>query len=376
MGRAGVEVYALADGGQPSLVRHSREAAGVLTVDDPKTAAVSWLEWLRAGPVGAVVLPCSDAGVEFLALHREELSGLGYRPTEANDEVSLAMLDKSRTYELAEKMGLAVPKTLTVRSPEDVEEGAASFAFPCALKPLRSHRAVHVLGFKAAVIRDADELRRTSERFFSQDVEAMITEIVPGPEGAYCSAYLYLDDDGSVLAQLTKRKPRQHPFGFGCGTFHETAWEPDAADASLHLLRSVGYRGLGVVEFKRDARDGRLKLIECNPRLTAATELVRAAGVDFARLAYERSLGRSGPRFGDFRSGVREWFPPGDLRAFLALRRKGQLSFPGWLATLAPPFHLPIFDTRDPMPSVANALRRGRTSLERIRLPVQPADRG
>ena len=52
---------------------------------------------------------------------------------------------------------------------------------------------------------------------------------------------------------------------------------------------------MGNVEFKRDTRDGRLKLIECNHRFTAANELVRRAGIDLARIAYDRACGDDVP---------------------------------------------------------------------------------
>ena len=46
------------------------------------------------------------------------------------------------------------------------------------------------------------------------------------------------------------------------------------------------------VEFKRDPRDGRFKLMEMNPRLWLWHGLAAALGVDFARIAYFDLLGR------------------------------------------------------------------------------------
>jgi hypothetical protein len=46
------------------------------------------------------------------------------------------------------------------------------------------------------------------------------------------------------------------------------------------------------VEFKRDPRDGRFKLMEVNPRLWLWHGLAAALGVDFARITYLDLLGR------------------------------------------------------------------------------------
>ena len=65
----------------------------------------------------------------------------------------------------------------------------------------------------------------------------------------------------------------------------------EVVDAGLRLLAAVGYHGLSQVEFKRDPRDGRFKLMEINPRLFQWHGLAAACGVDLPRLAYQDLLG-------------------------------------------------------------------------------------
>jgi hypothetical protein len=56
----------------------------------------------------------------------------------------------------------------------------------------------------------------------------------------------------------------------GNACYHLTDWNPEVGDLSLKLFQWVGLRGLANAEFKRDERDGKLKLIECNARFTAS----------------------------------------------------------------------------------------------------------
>lgn len=354
LSRAGIEVHAFADGLSPSLVRHSRYVRTFREVRGPATAQHEWLEWLPFGPSGAVALPCSDPGMELVARHRELLLDLGYAPIEANDEIALDLLDKARTYALAEKTGIEVPCTRTVRSSEDIDDWVSSGEFPCALKPLHSHTSVNRIGAKVLIAHDAASLRAHAARLFDMGIESLITEIVTGDESTHCSYYGYLDADGEPVGEFTKRKLRQYPPHFGWGCYHVTSWEPAAAELGLRFLQGIGARGMNVVEFKREARDGRLKLIECNPRMTAAIELVRLDGADFPRLAYERAAGKTGKRFAPRPTGRRTWHPVADTRAFFALHREGELSTLDWAVTLRPPLHLPIADLLDPVPSVMN----------------------
>ncbi len=74
----------------------------------------------------------------------------------------------------------------------------------------------------------------------------------------------------------------------------EAVWVQEVVDAGLRFLAALDYRGLSQVEFKRDPRDGRYKLMEINPRLFQWHGLAAACGVDLPRLAYADLLGLPG----------------------------------------------------------------------------------
>ena len=205
----------------------------------------------------------------------------------------------------------------------------------------------------------------------------MVTEIVPGPDEGFCSYYTYLDEHGDPLLEVTKRKLRQFPPGFGAGCYHLTDWNPEVAELGLRFLQASGVRGLANVEFKRDPRDGRLKLIECNHRFTAANEQLRRCGADLALFTYNRILGRPLPEIEGYRRGVGHWYPLRDARAFVEYRRRGELRLGHWLATLLRPQTFPLASFRDPMPSLVSAGRadsaaslRGGRSLRAQRAPA------
>jgi predicted ATP-grasp superfamily ATP-dependent carboligase len=190
------------------------------------------------------------------------------------------------------------------------------------------------------------------------------TEIVPGPD-RFCSYYSYIDERGEPLFHYTKQKLRQYPVRFGLGTFHCSNWDPEVAEVGLKFFRGIGLRGLGCVEFKRDERDGRLKLIECNHRFTAADALQRACGLELGLLAYNRALGLPANPPGEYRRGVGLWFPKDDARAFLAYRHAGEMSAAAWLRSLIAPLRFPVASLRDPLPGLFGAFRLLRRLLSR-----------
>jgi len=130
-------------------------------------------------------------------------------------------------------------------------------------------------------------------------------------------------------------------------------------------------RGIGNPEFKRDPRDGRLKLIEVNSRFTACTEILVKSGIDLPLLVYNRLTGRSLPRVDSYRSGLRVVVPLGDYLAFRQMRRRGELGWRGWLRTLVPPPHLLYFRWYDPLPATAHAWLFLRAQFrKRVRIPA------
>jgi predicted ATP-grasp superfamily ATP-dependent carboligase len=357
LGRAGVPVHAL---GRPEgHVRYSRYASWVpLAYGDD--AQQTWLRWLTSEGArrlrGAVLLPCGDDALELIARHRSSLEGHFVLP-ESPDDVVLAMLDKSRTLELARAAGVPTPRTWTIQTRAELEGILADVPFPCFFKPRQSHRFQKVFPAKLFVAGSPEEMRQLFQRVEGTGLEMLVTEIIPGGDDGYCSYFSYLDEKLQPMFHFTKRKPRQYPNGRGMGTYHVTDWNPEVADMGLRFFQGVGLRGMGNVEFKRDPRDGQLKIIECNPRLTLADDMIMRSGMNISLFIYSRLTGRPLPRMGPYRTGVRMVMPFSDFRAFLGYRRKGEMTWREWLRTLLPPPYLPYFWWSDPWPSVRCGVR-------------------
>jgi predicted ATP-grasp superfamily ATP-dependent carboligase len=366
LGRLGIAVHALPDAPDSSPVqgsRYLRNAKSWSAFENVDRMEDAWLDYLvraRSEIPGAVVLPCSDDALEFMVHHRKDLLELGYVLIEFSDGV-LDMLDKEKMYAIADKAGLATPTTYAVDSVEALERIADDLTFPCALKPVYSHQfRRHFPGKKAFVATRLDELEASLRNTQSTGLRMLVTEIIPGADDEFCSYYTYVDENGECLVHFTKRKLRQFPVGFGHGTYHMTRWEPEAARLGAQFATSSGLRGLVVLEFKRDARDGELKFIESNPRLTTGNELVRRAGVDFVRMAYDKALGRPVDPPSGFREGLYQWHPFVDWRAFRQYRSLGQTTSTRWIASLLHRQEIPWIARDDLGPALHKVAEAGR----------------
>jgi D-aspartate ligase len=349
---AGIEVVVIADEAT-SPVRRSRHCSRFVHVSNGPDLQDRWLERLLELEPG-VVLPCTDEALELVARRRSELLARGHLVYDCDDRLALAMLDKQQTYALAGEIGIRTPRTVPVPDAAQLEPAAEEIGFPCALKPVSpiEFRRVYGLGRKLFVADGLAELQDAFAETSSKGLEMLLTEIVPGPDDDVWTYTTFVGADGRPLFDFSKRKLRQWPPHFGIGSYHVTQRDEDVIEQGRRFAAQVGLRGVAAVELKRDARDGRLVLIECNQRFSNASELFRAAGINMALFAYEQAAGRMPPPPPELREGVRLLFLVEDARSFLELRRAGELSTTAWLRSLVHRQRFPVFSVRDPLPSL------------------------
>lgn len=354
LGRHGIPVYLL--DGPLSEARHSKFCTWIPRPYDLANAQHLWVSWLLGDASrthkGAIVLPCSDEGLEVVLKHRAMLEQY-YKVIEANDGVLRSMLDKAQTYELAAKLNVPAPRVWQVDTQADLLTHMDEFRYPCALKPRSSHDFVKRFPtLKMFIIDSPGQMISTFADVQRHNLQMLVTELIPqSPEG-WASYYSYLDENGNPLFHFTKRKLRQFPNAFGLGTYHVTDWNPEVAEAGLRFFKAVGLRGIGNVEFMRDPRDGQLKLIECNARFTLTTELVAASGIDIALLAYNRLIGQPIPQVDSYRTGLYAIRPTSDFLAFRELNRQGKMTLGQWGKSIFHRQHFLVFHWNDPMPAL------------------------
>jgi predicted ATP-grasp superfamily ATP-dependent carboligase len=226
-----------------------------------------------------VLFAGGDEEVRLIAQHRPILEPI-YRVTTPPWEIVRIACDKRLTYEHAEAIGIDCPWS---RYPHDRDEVAAlDFPFPVILKP-RMHMGRNAfVDAKAWRVDDrAALLARYDEAAALVGADGVVVqELIPGG-GRDQFSYAGVWNDGAPVASLVARRTRQYPIDFGASsTFVETI-EQDAVEiAANRFLASLRFSGLAEVEFKFDARDGRYKLLDVNPRAWTWIALAAGAGVD------------------------------------------------------------------------------------------------
>jgi predicted ATP-grasp superfamily ATP-dependent carboligase len=275
LGRAGIRVLAVDH--RPSALGFRSKYAEALLSPDPYTDEHRFVNFLRAlGEV--VVFPTHDDSLNTIARYADDLQVL--TPFPAWDVLERVQ-SKRAQLERAAAAGVDIPEL----DPQ---------TFPVIVKPDRSvefKRKYKRQAFRCDTPAELEDAYAQTEEF-----GPIVQEFVPGGDDTLYTVGSYISADGRALGVFSGRKLRQTPPGIGTCRVGEAVWEQEVVDAALRLLGAFDYRGVSQVEFKRDARDGRFKLMEINARLWQWHGLASACGVDLPRIAYADLVGESVPK--------------------------------------------------------------------------------
>jgi D-aspartate ligase len=362
----GVPVLAL-DPSPRAVGLRSRFAAG-LVCPDPKKDAEAFLLFLeeigQRLPQRAVVFPTHDESIWPLSRHAERLSPWYIVPFSRWDAME-RLYDKREQLEAAWRCGVDTPKTVFVDTASDLERAVDEIGFPAILKPVES------LAFKLRFHRHVLEIldRKGLDEIYPTVDDCgtlMYQRIVPGGDDELYTVGSYLDAGSRPMAVFTGHKLRQHPPRFGQCRMGVSAWDPSLAEAGIRLLQELGYWGVSQVEFKRDADDGRYRLMEVNARHWMWHSLAAACGVNLSHVAYSDAIGRpyTAPRQLD---GPRWVLTITDMRDAVREVARGEQALLPFLASYRDVKRDGVLSLKDPLPGVLTLGRQLR-SVARARL--------
>lgn len=316
----------------------------------------------------SVLVPCTDECVETLSRRRAALAGPYVLPLSPHPVVEL-LADKAKFARYAATTGLPIPRTELLCSRSEAVAAAAALRYPCVLKPpvktpvWRAHAGAK--GFKVG---DADELLRAYDAVARWSPVLLAQEWVPGSRAEQFTCNAYFGEGGVPLATFVTRKLRQWPPDVGTGASGEECRNDEVLATTIRLFGDLGYRGFGYLEMKRDARTGRMVIIEPNVgRPTGRSATAEAGGVELVYTAYCDATGRPLPTNRRQRYSGARWVDlRRDLQAATVARRQGDLRLRDWLSWMQGADAHAIWSLRDPVPFIVDVARASGAGLRML----------
>lgn len=286
LGRAGIEVDIAAEAAG-CLAFHSRYACRKLQ-QPPQDRLQEFHRWLRGEDSRRqyeLIVPATETSLMGLRALDEE-DPLRRKAVLPGNQALDAALDKEKTWALACRLGVPVPRSTLISSP--AEPGRRT-EFPLALKPVRSKLMVagELRTLAVAVVKD--EAQRTEQLRRWLPLTPVLEQQYVAGRGIGAE---FLFRRGQKVWHFVHERLHEYPLSGGASSYRRAIRPPARLlEDAEKLLAALNWHGVAMVEFKMDAQ-GQYWLMEINPRLWGSLALSIDAGVDFPRGLLEIARGR------------------------------------------------------------------------------------
>lgn len=298
LGRLGVSVYT-AHPGRVLPYDRSRYVSGRVDVGhdaaDPARLATDLLRVADRVDGRPVLIPVDDTAALYVDDHADVLAERYLFPRRPQG-LAASLADKASLHRLSTRHGVATARTFTPTSTAQVVEYADTAGYPVVAKVIDPDRRGNGVP-SVTLARDLDELLAVYEGASCDGVpNLLLQEYLPGGSDTVWMFNGYFDARSRCLAAFTGTKLRQCPPRTGPTSLGICRANPPVEHQTIELLSRLGYTGIVDLGYRFDARDGRYKLLDVNPRIGATFRLfVDRNGVDVVRALYLDLTGQDVP---------------------------------------------------------------------------------
>ena len=241
-------------------------------------------DFAKAHPGKTLVLvSCGDNYTGLMARARAALEPY-YKFACPTPELVVELDTKEFFYKACERHGLAYPRTFGCTS-ENYKAVELPFPFPCIIKASNSvaywnckfpHKK------KVFVAYSKEEFDAITAAIYSSSYQdnLVLQEYIPGDDNCMrvLNCYSGLDHKVKLMALGRPLLEEQTPEGIGNYAAIVNVRDDELMEKMKAFLEDVGWEGFSNFDMKYDARDGKYKLFEMNPRQGRSSFFVTAGG--------------------------------------------------------------------------------------------------
>ena len=257
-----------------NVTRYSNEKHVVLGVDTIESVATKFYSDLLHKERIDLVIPLSDFSAGVFAKLKFDIEKRQKTIIATNDyETFMKAFDKLNTMKACMENNIPCPYTFDeVNTIDDIPENVN---YPLLIKPRSSCGSI---GLHVAYSRI--ELDRYIKQVHSDRLgDVLVQEYIP-QYGRQYNAHFVLDNEQNVKAAVLTEKCRWYPIDGGAGTLCRTVHNKKILNDCEKLLKSIGWVGYCDLDLMEDPRDGSIRIIEINARISANVKICMAAGVN------------------------------------------------------------------------------------------------
>ena len=305
-----------------------------------------------------LIVPCNDSCLIPLQKARHELSD-SQRYYLLEGEVFKVVQSKVLSTELAESLGVRVPRHKSLSSVQQGLDFAQEVSYPVILKPSSSY--------------SADNLKRKQKVVAAFNSNELKARLLPMLKTGHVQIQKSFSGVGTGVEFLAKagqivfafQHLRLHEPLKGGGSSYRTSipLHTEMLDAAKKIVAGLDYSGVGMIEFRWNRETDDWIFVEINGRFWGSLPLALTSNADFPKFLYQSRVEQISSFSQNYRAGVccrnwerdKNWFS--EQRSATGLIRfaktvASELTACFW-RTITLREHSDTFAWDDPMPALA-----------------------
>lgn len=292
LGRASIRSIIVSDH-KSALPQRSRYGIGRIVEHIEGESLFVCLEALAASQSAKPILFLTEEkSVVSVSQNRERVQAVS-RIVLPEHERLMALMHKQSFQALAEQAGALIPKVVHLKSEANLPE-LSYLQFPCVLKPAYKHYGYGARFKKAYLLGSVDEVARLYAKIAPVLADMVVQEWIEGGDDDIYFCFQYIDEDGRLIVSFPGRKIRSWPPQVGGTASCLPAWEhaEELEKLTYTFFSSVGFVGIGSMEFKRDQHNGLFYMIEPTvARTDFQEEVATVNGINLPLAVYRHEIG-------------------------------------------------------------------------------------
>jgi predicted ATP-grasp superfamily ATP-dependent carboligase len=235
-----------------------------------------------------VLLPISEEGVSFVASNQRFLNKLFQIPPIPDPKSLEIVRDKWLLNEFAHQRDLPTPKSILFQNHTGIDSLLSTFSYPVLLKPRIGRSGYGIQRFDTA-IELLNMLEQKSEALLKNGY--LIQEFISGSDVDLSVLCQY----GKILAYTIQRPVIKAATSFSYGRVVELIKHGEVFEIGRRLLSALNWNGVAHIDFIRHEKNGRIFILDFNPRYWGTLLGSTVSGVNFPYLACLAARGVSFP---------------------------------------------------------------------------------
>lgn len=209
---------------------------------------------------------------------------------------------KDKLIRIAGEMGICVPQTIYIEDLSELGGVAEGLSYPAVVK-YRSDQDLYFSPVdRYAIVNSKEQFLKVYRKMHQIQAFPLVQEYIQGTGYGF---FALLDRNAQAKAIFCHRRVREYPVTGGVSSCCVSIRDEILIEQGLRLLKALNWYGVAMVEFKKDLRDGKFKLMEINPRFWGSLPLSIESGVDFPYLLFKVARGEDFEPVMKYKLGVK-----------------------------------------------------------------------